>query len=206
MLIVEHFFLIACDPRSGLPDWPRHTQAAGQLAAAAVLLDLAALHRLQLRGASLHADASVPLPHYLLSAALHHLGETPLPVASALERVERRLHPLLDKILDGLSRRDVLHRVERRRWLFWRRVSYPLRSVQARNEASERLRLAVRDGDDMHGLALLLLADISGLLPKHLNAREYEVATQRLLALNERNLEADETHALFACVRDALLA
>lgn len=204
MLIAEHFFLIACDPRAGLPTWPRRTQSAAQLAAAALLLDLAAQRRIQLRNDLLHADTHLPLTHPLLSDALHAIALHPQSPQSALEVIARKLNPLVEKILDALFRRDLLHRNETRRWLLLRRVRYPLRSVQARNEAILNLRHAVQ-GDDVHGLALLLLSDLSGLLPQLLEAREHEQATRRLLALNDSTAAVDEMHAILARVRTALL-
>ena len=204
MLIVEHFFLIACDPRAGLPTWPRRTQGAAQLAAAALLLDLATQGRIELRNQDLHADTRLPLTHPLLTDALHAIASHPVAPQTALEQIARKLNPLVEKVLDALFRRDLLHRNESRRWLLLRRVRYPLRSVQARNEAIASLRQAVYR-DDVHGLALLLLSDLSGLLPDLLEARDHEVAMRRLLALNDANVVRDETHAILARVRAALL-
>jgi len=77
--------------------------------------------------------------------------------------------------------------------------------VQARNEAVASLKHAVHT-DDVHGLALLLLSDLSGLLPTLLDAREHEIANRRLLALNDAGAATDETHAILAQVRAALLS
>ena len=205
MLIVEHFFLIACDPRAGMPTWPRRTQGAGVIAAAALLLDLAILDRLRFRQPILHVDAQVPVPHPLLADALHALAVHPLAPQAALELVARRLHPLPEHVLEGLFRRDLVHRNESRRWLLRRQVRYPLRSVQARNEALLSLRQAAHVDNDLHGLGLLLLADITGLLPLHLDAREHEHASQRLLAMDHEE-KPDEVRATFASIRAALLA
>jgi hypothetical protein len=103
-----------------------------------------------------------------------------------------------------LYHRDILHRVESRTWLLQRRLRFPLRSVQARNEALQRLHQALRDADDMHGLGLLLLIDVSGLLPAHLDAREHATATQQLLALNNV-ADDDPMRQMFAAVRSVLL-
>jgi hypothetical protein len=205
MLIVEHFFLIACDPRAGLPTWPRRAQGAGLIAAAALLLDLATMDRLRFRQSMLQADAQVPVPHPLLSDALHALAAHPLPAQAALELVVRRLHPLPEHVLEGLFRRDLVHRNESWRWLLRKQVRYPLRSVQARNEALLSLRQAAHVDNDLHGLALLMLADITGLLPLHLDAREHEHASRRLLAM-DHDENADEVRATFASIRTALLA
>jgi len=207
MLIAEHFFLIACDPRAGLPTWPRRTQGAPQLASAALLLDLATQRRLKMHNALVHGDTRVPLNHPLLAEALHAIVHHPVTVVGALEAISRRLNPLVEKVLDGLFRRDLVHRNESRRWLLLRRVRYPLRSMQARNEAILSLRHAVHVEDDLHGLALLLLSDLSGLLPELLDAREHELATRRLLALNSNtNQSTDDTLTILANVRAALLA
>ena len=207
MLIAEHFFLIACDPRAGIPTWPRRTQGAAQLASAALFLDLATQRRLQVRNSLVHADSHVPLTHPLLSEALHAIANHPLTVPAAVEAIARRLNPLVEKVLEGLFRRDLVHRNESRRWLLLRRVRYPLRSMQARNEAILSLRHAVHVEEDVHGLALLLLADLSGLLPELLDAREHELATRRLLALNSATSNSpDETLTILANVRAALLA
>src|SRR5581483_4055656 len=185
MLIVEHFFLIACSPQAGRPTWPRRTPDAETLAAAALLLDLAVQGRLRLVDAKLHADTRVPLTHPLLARALHTLDAHPVPTSAAIPLVARRLHPLPEHVLDGLFRRDLVHRDEERSWLFRKRVLYPLRSVQARNEAVQSLRHAIGDEHDLHGFAVLLLAEISGMLPLLLQAREHEAAEAHLLALNK---------------------
>ncbi len=205
MLIIEHFFLIACDPRAGLPTWPRRTQSAELMAAAALLLDLTAQNRLTIRQSLLHADAQVPSTHPLVAEALHALDGHPLAPDAALRLIARRLHSLPVSVLEGLFRRDIMHRTESRQWLLRKQVRYPLRSMQARNEAIQHLHDATRAEVDLHGLALLLLGDVAGMLPLHLNAREHERAMQHLLALNVAET-SDEPRATFAGIRAALLA
>jgi hypothetical protein len=204
MLICEQFFLIACDPRGGVLSWPRR-QDPDQLAAAALALDLAEAGRVLLRDGRLHADAQFPLTHPLLSEAMHLLAAQDLPAAAAVRLLAQHMDPLASKLLDGLFRRDLMHRIESRDWLLRKRVRYPLRSMQARNEAVQRLQAAAHS-DDLHGLALLLLADLSGLLAVHLKARDHEQAMQRLLALNTVETQAPESRHLLAAIRDALLA
>jgi hypothetical protein len=205
MLIAEHFILIALDPPTGVLTWPRRAQAAEPLAAAALLLELAILHRLHLRDGLLQAEVVPPLSNQLLTEALHELGPRPLAVLDALSLVERRLGSISLRLMDGLYHRDILHRTASR-WLPWQRARYPLRSVQPRHQAISHLHQALLTPEDMHGLALLMLTDATGLLAEHLAAREHEAAMQRLLALNDVDAQPDETHALFAAVRGALLA
>lgn len=204
MLIAEQFFLIACDPRSGRLDWPRK-QDPDLLAAAAIVLDLAEAERLQLRNDLLHVDAGFPIPHPLLSDAMHLLAEHDLAAPAALRRLAQQLHPLAHEVLDGLFRRDVLHCIASRDWLLRRRVRYPLRSVQAHNEAVQRLQVAC-SANDFHGLALMLLADQSGLLDLNLKARDHAQAMQHLLALNALPAHAPQAQRVLAAVREALLA
>ncbi|MGA9333488.1 MAG: GPP34 family phosphoprotein [Rudaea sp.] len=208
MLNVEHFFLIACDPRAGLPQWPKAKQNPAMLAAASLILDLAMQERIYLDGDQLRIDGRLPLSHPLLNDALHVLAAAhEQTVASSMRLLKHRLAPLPEQVLDGLYRRDLVHRIETRRWLFWKQVRYPLRSVQSRNEALTRLRAAAHgDANDLHGLALLLLADQSGLLAMHLDAYDHERAVQRLLDLGDAQSQLTDTHRVYAEVRNALLA
>ena len=176
------------------------------MASAALLLDLTTQRRLSTRQSLLYADTRVPPTHPLLANALHALNGHPLPPDSALRLIARRLHPLPVSVLEGLFRRDIMHRTESRRWLLRKQVRYPLRSMQARNEAVLRMRQATHAANDLHGLALLLLADVTGMLPLHLDAREHERAMQHLLALNVGDRSVDEPRATFASIRAALLA
>jgi hypothetical protein len=204
MLTCEEFFLIACDPRSGRLDWP-HAQEPDRLAAAALVLDLAESGRLHWRDGLLHAVADFPITHPLLSRAMHLLAPWDLSAAEALPLLAEDMAPLSARLLDGLFRRDLLHRIESRDWLLRKRVRYPLRSMQARNEALTHLRAAAH-ADGMHGLALLLLVDQTGLLATHLQARDHEQAMQRLLALNAPAAQVPESSRLVAALRDTLLA
>jgi hypothetical protein len=128
-------------------------------------------------------------------------------VAEAIVQLERRLSPLPQVLLDGLARRDLLHRI--RDWKFWSAdaTRYPVRSLQARNEAIAMLQRASEpnDEDDFPGMALLLLADVSGVMSLLLDAVHHERATAALLALNSSSRTHSESFAL-AAVRDTLLA
>lgn len=178
------------------------------LASAALLLGLAMHERIAIDGAKLRVDTQLPLSHPLLNDALHVLHATQeQTVESSLRLLMHRLAPLPEQVLDGLYRRDLVHRIETRRWLFRKQVRYPLRSVQSRNEALDHLRAAARgDHEDLHGLALLLLADQTGLLALHLDAYDHERAIQRLLDLGARENQPTATHRIYAEVRNALLA
>jgi hypothetical protein len=205
MLIAEHFFLIACDPRSGMLTWPRRDQDAGELVAASLLVDLAAHERVHLHDGLLRTDSQLPSNYPLLGEAMHLLAEEKTTVAGGIDLIARKMSPLPPKILDALFRRDFMHRIEYRDWRLRRRLRYPLRSVQARNEALKSLQSAAH-ADDPHGLALLMMADVTGILAKHLNAHDHAPAVQRLLALNRVETWAPQSMRVLAAVRDALLA
>ena len=208
MLIVEHFFLIACDPRTGLPQWPQAKQDLETLAAAGLILGLALQERVFLNNGRLCTDGSLPLGHPLLNEALRALdGAHDQNVTASIHLLAHRLSPLTEQVLDGLYRRDLVHRIQTRRWLLFKQVRYPLRSMQSRNEALDHLRAAARgEREDLHGLALLLLADQSGLLAANLDAFDHERASKRLLELSEPGSQATDTGRIYAEVRNALLA
>ena len=161
--------------------------------------------RLQCREGRLHADAGFPLNNPLLTEAMHLLAARDMAVEEALAVLARQMAPLPQRVLDALFRRDVMHRLESRDWLLRRRVRYPLRSMQARNEALQQLQDAAHE-DNPHGLALLMLVDLSGLLAAHLQARDHEAAMQRLLALNAVGADAAPARRVLAAIRAALLA
>ena len=204
MLIAEHFFLIACDPRTGMLTWPRRAQDAGELVAASILVDLAASERVHLHEGRLRTDAQMPLKHPLLTRAMDLLAGGHATVAEAMDLIAHGMAPLSAEILDALFRRDLVHRIEFRDWRLRKRLRYPLRSVQARNEALQLLQSAAHT-DDTSGLALLVLADVSGILATHLNAHDHAPAVQKILALNHVEAWAPQPRRVLAAVRDALL-
>ncbi|MEO8669927.1 MAG: GPP34 family phosphoprotein [Tahibacter sp.] len=206
MLIAERFLLLALDPVNGVVRLPRSDTDMGQLCAAGLLLELIAQHRVQFGERGISLESALPPNHPLLEASCHALpevGET--DVATALSLIEHRMRPLQRSLLDSLFRRDFLHRV--RTWRFWdpTALRYPLRSIQARNEAIAHLNeAALRPRASPAGFALLLLADVAGLLPMHLDAAHHEQASSALVMLNR--VSRDDPAFALAAVRTALLA
>lgn len=205
MLIAERFVLLALDPHAGRITLTRRDTRADTLCAAALLIELLLQQRLSV-DATQHwqADITLPSSQVLLSAAASALASAPAPTtAEALRRVERRLAPLTGELLEGLYRRDFLHR--QRDWRFWSAdaLHYPLRSLQARNDAVQFLQQAC-DGGNTAGLGLLLLADLAGVLTTHLDASRHERANRLLLSLNAVD-PSSELYGL-ALLRTALLA
>lgn len=208
MLIAERFLLLALDPIVGTVRTPHRGTDVAALCAGGLLLELVMQRRLHVNSQRLVQDSSLPLSHPVLEHASEVLAGLPhATVAEAIVQLERRLSPLPQVLLDGLARRDLLHRI--RDWKFWSADStrYPVRSLQARNEAIAMLQRASEpnDEDDFPGMALLLLADVSGVMSLLLDAVHHERATAALLALNSSSRTHSESFAL-AAVRDTLLA
>lgn len=207
MLIAERFVLLALDPVSGSMRLPHPDTDADALCAAGLLVDLLLQQRLRaLAPDYLHVDASLPSNHSLLTMAADAVAALTRPdAAAAINQVKRRHGRLVRDLLEGLYRRDFLHRMHD--WRFWRddALRYPLRSAQARNDAAGSLQYACDNADDIAGLGLLLLADVAGVLTSHLDARQHERANRILLGLNGTVID-ESPRATLALIRAALLA
>lgn len=181
MLIVEDVLLMALDPESGRATWPNRRCNAGRLAAAALLLDLL----LGDYAPSATADDAHAPAHPLLRAAVRALrGRDPAAsLEASLARLARALPRPVERVLDGLSRRDIVHHFVRRRRLLLREHYYPLRSMQARNQAHARLYDAAFNAADRRGLAFLMLVDACGLLPRLVEGPVRDCALRRLQVL-----------------------
>lgn len=206
MLIAEQLMLLLLDPKSGELDVRHDATDPDRLAAAALLLDLAEQRNLSHRNGQVAFQRRFPSGHPLLGVAGEALGAAGpgLPIASALDLIETRVRPLARALLDGLHRRDVLHRLRRPAWWPWAALTYPLRSSQARNEALSVLRngttLAPLRGD-----GLTLLVDSAGRLADFLEANAHARATDNLLALGHRRASEDADDALLGALRTVLL-
>lgn len=207
MLIAERLLLIACDPVSGEALWPREQPHPDIVTAGAIAAELVTQDRLSLRNGLFVADLHIPTGHPLLKSALQSLHDEPLDGLGLLRAIANRMSPLRSRILDGLFRRDILHRVAKRDFLLRRKVRYPVRSMQARNEALDALRTAAGDAaSDPNGLALLFLTEAAGLLNIVLRAHEHEEARKRILVLNDVTSRSSQTLRGLAYIRAALLS
>ena len=205
MLVVENFLLLALDPKLGVASLTPRSPSLEKLCAAALLIDLADIGQVSLRGNILKADMEFPVTHPLLRQALSALGSQPQSPAAAMDSIARRMR-LPARVAEGLCRRDILHRFRNRYWFLFRPPYYPLRSVQARNTAIDHLRIASREAtSEPRGLALLFLLDVAGTLPRFIDAHDHEAAEHRLLALNSFNVKGNQTMQILAAVRGALL-
>jgi hypothetical protein len=188
VLIAEQLMLLLLDPERGELDVRRDATDPDRLAAAALLLDLAEQRNLGHRNGQVAFHSRFPSGHPLLKVAGEALGAAGpgVPLASALDLIETRTRPVARTLLEGLHRRDLLHRIRRPAWLPWVGWKYPLRSLQARNEALTIL----RDGSrrvPLREMGLLLLVDSAGRLANLLDAAAHTRATASLLALGHRH-------------------
>lgn len=206
MLIAERLLLIACDPVSGEALWPREQPHPDVVTAGAIAAELVTQGRLLLKGGLFVADLQIPTGHPLLKSALQSVNGERLDGLALLRAIANRMSPLRNRILEGLARRDILHRVAKRDFLLRQKVRYPVRSMQARNEAAEALHMAANGNQDPNGLALLFLTEAAGLLTATLKAKEHEEAEKRILVLNDVTSGSSETLRGLAYIRAALLS
>lgn len=186
MLIAEQLVLLCINPQRGEFELGRTHADMNALAAAAVLLDFCEQKRLRYSKQHVAVDGKMPTTHPQLEAAAHVLAgpANGLPIAAAIDLMVTRLHPLATHLLESLFRRDVLHRVRSSWWPF-SPYRFPLRSLQARNEAIQQLSSAVKaDTPSVRGLGLLILVDLAGQLAASLAGTEHERAAEKILHLS----------------------
>lgn len=206
MLIAEQLMLLCIDPAVGAFETSRNHVDIGTLAATAMILDLAEQNRLRINDDYLAIDASLPISHPQLAAATSALAGPPMLIETAIELLAARQARLPRLLLDSLFRRDVLHRT-RASWWPWSPLRYPLRSLQARNEAIAQLRAATASPTPtLRGLGLLLLTDLAGHLASGLEGATHEAAAKKLLDLGNVRKEDTAELRLLARIRSILLA
>jgi hypothetical protein len=208
VLIAEHLLLLLLEPERGTLIVRRDATDRDHLAATAMLLDLAEQRVIVHRNGHIASEPRFGTGHPLLATAAEALAAAGpgLPIASALDLIETRIPCVARGLLDGLYRRDILHRERRPGWWPWAEWRYPLRSSQARNETVAMLRGHARS--PMRTLGLLLLVDCAGRLPDFLDAKAHARATASLLALGRRDshdASSDDADALLVSLRSTLL-
>lgn len=207
MLIAEQLMLLCIDPRRGEFDVSLAHVDMNSLAAAALILDLAEQRRLRYKGGHVAIEALLPTTHPQLAHAARVLAgpDNGLRMGAAIELLVSRLHPVSRHLLESLFRRDVLHRA-RASWWPWSRVYFPLRSLQARNEAIAQLhKAALADVVNLRGLGLLMLTDFAGQLATSLTGDAHEAAAQKLLDLTRKPIGDDAELDMLINLRRSLL-
>jgi hypothetical protein len=204
MLLAERFILLVLDPHTGELHAPQAKADLDALCAAGLLIELVAQQRLHADHGALRASSDLPASHPLLDEAHGALAAQRLDARHAIATVARLHAPLPKALCESLYRRDFLHRQRDAR--FWRRqrLRYPLRSIQARNQAEAELHaVAAGARERLLQWGLWFLVDMAGLLARHLPAAEYEKAVAQLLELGQAQSQP-ERQAL-ALLRSALV-
>jgi hypothetical protein len=199
--------LLCIDPQRGEFDASLAHVDMNSLAAAALILDLAEQRRLRYKSGHVAIEALLPTTHPQLAHATRVLAgpANGLRMGAAIELLVSRLSPVCKHLLESLFRRDVLHRA-RASWWPWSRLYFPLRSLQARNEAIAQLhRAAMEDSVTLRGLGLLVLTDFAGQLASSLAGDAHEAAAQKLLHLTREPVGDDSEHDLLVHLRRSLL-
>lgn len=208
MLIAEQLMLLCINAERGDFETTRSHADINALAAAALILDLAEQRRLRYKRGHVAIEAMLPTTHPQVAAAAHVLAGpvNGLPISAAIELLVARLNPISVHLLESLFRRDVLHRV-RASWLPWSALHFPLRSLQARNEAIAQLNRDSTQGVSvLRGLGLLVLTDMAGQLSTSLSGESHEIAAQRLLHLSREDSKQSPDHEMLIEMRRCLLA
>lgn len=207
MLIAEQLMLLCLEPERGDIDLSRAHADMNTLSAAALILDLAEQRRLRYKSGHIAVEAVLPTTHPQLAAAAQVLsGPTNgLPMGAAIELLVTRLNPISRHLLESLFRRDVVHRI-RSSWWPWSAPLFPLRSLQARNEAIAQLYKAAEESTvTLRGLGLLVLTDFAGQLASSLSGDAHEAAAQKLLHLASEPVGMDAEHDMLVHLRRSLL-
>ena len=205
MLIAEQLMLLCLDPTSGRFEASRSRLDVDSLAAAALLLDLMENRRLRFNAGFVAIETSLPVSHMQLTAAGNALAGHTLGLDAAIDLLVSRLPSIATQLLESLFRRDILHRV-RANWWPGSGRRYPLRSLQARNEAIARVATAARASTpSVRCTVMLLLVDVGGRLASILDGATHEaaIARTRELALVRDDDSVDAR--LLASLRDSLL-
>ena len=207
MLIAEQLMLLCVDPQRGDFNRLRSRVDVNLLSAAALILDLHEQRRLIYKGRHIAIEAMLPTTHPQLASAAQVLAGpvNGLPAAAAIDLLVARLNPIGRRLMESLFRRDVLHRV-RESWWPWSKLHFPLRSIQARNEAALLLQnAATTDKTSLRGMGLMMLIELAGQLELNLNGYAHEAAETKLLQLANRRSGLDAEQQLLVDLRDALM-
>ena len=206
MLIAEQLMLLCIDPRRGDFEHSRLHADMNVLAAAAIILDLFEQRRLRYRAGHIVIESLLPTTHPQLAVAAQVLSgpANGLALTAAIELLVVRLNPVGRLLLESLFRRDVLHRV-RKSWWPWSGLRFPLRSIQARNEAKAQLhKAATTNATSARELGLLVLTDLAGQLAASLSGDAHEAAAQKLMHLSAHTIVDPSAHELLVDLRGAL--
>lgn len=161
MTLAEQYVLLALDPLRGKPAAGIVPASLRRGTSAAILVELVLHHRIAVSHGEVTVAAALPDFHPLLGEAVPLLsrGGGPIAVGEAIARIERGIPHLVDRVLDSLVARDLLHHY-RQAFVFH---TYPLRSRQALDEVFAALHRVIDGTASRNELALAALVDCCGL-------------------------------------------
>jgi hypothetical protein len=170
MILAEQLVLLSLDPDQGRFARGIDRERLRRGAAAAILAELVLHKRLVGDVNGVRLSDSLPDFHPMLAEAVRALrhGGT-LTIDAAVDRVAHGIGSLLQRLLDSLVARDILH--EQRQAFVFRR--YPVRSMQALSEVYNSLHAVMsgqRSTPQAHALAAA--ADACGVLDVRMTPEE----------------------------------
>lgn len=187
MLIAESLCLVALDPLSGQPRSNLQLLLSRPVLATAVLMELAVQNRIGLRNDVVVMLDNLPSRHPLLTVCLKIISQVSgqFSPSQAIQHTCKLLPQLDADLLEGLVRRDILH-APKGAWLWLRSKNFPVRSIQAQNEAIERARTAISGEDtSFAALAMLTLACATHVVDHLFTFDEAETAKARFREMRE---------------------
>jgi hypothetical protein len=187
MLIAETMVLLALETASGEVRPALKALHDKRLLVCALMMELAVQTRIGLRQHRVVVLDRLPSRHPLVTAALQALISVSgqLQMEPAISHVEKAVPGLLDDVTEGLVRRDWLHPAKRRYKFFGKKL-YAVRSTQAQGEALDVIKRAVRGEDNsLRALALLVLITATGAIDQLFVPEEAAEARTRLTHLTE---------------------
>jgi len=204
MLLAERIALLLLDPEEGRLASIVNGYSNQLLFTTALLCDLTLSgHLVAEEGVLLH-NSSMPVQQPLLVQLQQALGSQSYLPTRLLKRSTQSLPGLSDKLLEGLARRDIVHRTPRLRWWPLTGYRYPLRSQRALDEAEQILQRSLHSAQGSADMAMLILADAGGLLNR-LSARGHAQAYATLDRLDEASLNSEQAIPTLRLLRQALL-
>lgn len=200
MTLAEQLVLLAIEPvRGRFADGIAPSRLV-RGTAAAILAELVLHHRLVASGERVVMADTLPDYQPLLGEAVPLLarGGAPIPIAEALDRVERGIGRLVARVRDSLVARDLLHHYRQAFFLH----TWPLRSRQALDTVLASLdRVIEARGATVNDHALAALADASGVASAAL-AAEKQIRLRRALDGNEGARASTELALIRAIARE----
>ena len=205
--LAEEVFLLALDDRLGLVR-PGLLPALDYALAGAVLMDLALRGRIDTDATSLKVVMAAPAGDEILDDVLREIRARPeaQPVSFWLQELASPSHSLQERSLEGLLRKGILKREDRRLLWVFEVHRYPVADDREVKEVRTRLRDLIL-GDELPGprdVVLLNLGNACRLLEDLLTPQDRERTQARIAALSRLDLIGQEMSRVIRDVETTL--